>query len=191
LRGLDLPLNPLLSGCFLLRLELGEMRTLRAELLVQPDALQLVSLELRVQGDESLVYLPEAARQLLDLSGCVGRVAPRVCRRPFGVTFRRAHLQFLLARPLGGLGGAPESRLHCGELGERLLEPKSGVLARPLRLAYVPLERLELGAPLQRPPPPPPPSRAGARPEHRPPRAPPPPPPAPPQNPPAPAPPPP
>ena len=155
----------MLSGCFLLRLELGETRALRTELLVQPDALQLVSLDLRVQGRESLVHLPEAARQLLDLGGCVGCVAPRVRRRPFGVTLRRAHLQLLLARPLGGLGGARESRLHCGELGERLLEPKSGVLARSLRLAHVPLEHLELGAPLQGSPPSSP-SGGGAVQEH-------------------------
>src|SRR5437879_6135750 len=139
-------------------------RAVRAQPLVQPDALQLVALELRVQSAQPLLHLREPAGQPLHLGGGLGGLTLRVGGAALRVALLRARLQLRLARPLGLRRRGEERGFRGRELGQGALELlHSAGLAR-LSVAHLLLETLELGPALQRPapvttaPPPPPPT---------------------------------
>ena len=127
------------------------MGALRPQTLVQPDALQLVALELRVQSAEPLLYLGEPLGQPLYQGAGLGGLALRVGGAALRVALLRARLELHLARPLGPRRRGEERGLRARELGQSALELLRGAgLAGP-SVVHLLLETLELGPALQRP----------------------------------------
>src|SRR5256885_16928487 len=100
LGGIHLPPHPLFPRRLLLGLELDQLRALSAQPLVEADALDFMSLEVRVQRLEPDLHLREAGRQPLDLRGRLGCLALGVGGGALGVVLRRACFELLLAGAL-------------------------------------------------------------------------------------------
>src|SRR2546422_171831 len=145
------PPPPLPPARLLLCLYVAPLGALRPQALAQPDALQLVALELRVQSPEPLLYLGEPLGQPLYQGAGLGGLALRVGGAALRVALLRARLELHLARPLGPRRRGEERGLRARELGQSALELLRGAgLAGP-SVVHLLLETLELGPALQRP----------------------------------------
>jgi hypothetical protein len=147
---LDLPAHALYPRPFLLRVHLGQAGAVCFESLVEPDPLELVLLEQRVQSCQAGLNLREPARQPGYLRLRFRRIAVRVHRRPLGVALVGSCLHLELAGALRGSSSRGVGGLGRRQLAQRMLELRCGGSACGLTRLHIVLQRLQLGTAQQR-----------------------------------------
>ncbi len=149
--GLYLPPHALFARRFLLCLESLQPRALCTQLLVGPHPLQLPLLELGVQRAQPGIDFGEPARETLDLRRGFLALAAGVNDGPLRLALFRSRLELGVARSLRRVARRGERRLRRGQLLHCPVEGRAGAIARRGGFPHFLLQRLELGAPLQRP----------------------------------------